>query len=124
MLETTQQSRSPSPSSITQDAHAECVEFIRSAIAEADRTTARHIAAVVTEVCENGHADRAAIWQALTPSEQNQYRELLAPPPIVQSFARRILEATGWQSPGVAAAIDCDLQSATRSTLGNLRRRN
>ncbi|MBE9123246.1 hypothetical protein IQ269_21215 [Tychonema sp. LEGE 07199] len=72
MLETTQQSRSPSPSSIAQDAHAECVEFIRSAIAEADRTTARHIAAVVTEVCENGHADRAAIWQALTPSPANR----------------------------------------------------
>lgn len=56
--------------------------LIRSAIATADRTTARQIAAVIKEVCENGYADRAAIWNDLTPSEQTEYRSLLAPPPI------------------------------------------
>ncbi|MEG4883654.1 hypothetical protein QUB75_23040 [Microcoleus sp. K1-B6] len=110
MLETTQQSRSPAQ--LDPAAHAECLEFIRYAIAEADRQTARDIAAVVKEVYENGYADRAAIWQSLSLSEQTEYRQLLAPPPIVNEFAKRILEATGWQSPGVALGIDCDLQAA------------
>jgi hypothetical protein len=71
--------RSPS---LIEATRADCVGLIRSAITEADRTTARQIAAVVKEVCENGYADRAAIWNDLTPSEQTEYRSLLAPPPI------------------------------------------
>ncbi|MEG3972056.1 hypothetical protein QUA00_31215 [Microcoleus sp. T2B6] len=110
MLEPTQQSRSPAQQDPA--THAECLGFIRAAIASNDHTTAHHIAAVVKKVCESGHADRTQIWRDLTESEQTQYRELLAPPPIVQSFARRILEATGWQSPGVAAGVDCDLHQA------------
>ncbi len=47
--------------------HAECLEFIRVAIAEAFRTTAHEIAAVLKEVCTEGHADRAQIWSALEP---------------------------------------------------------
>jgi hypothetical protein len=86
--------------------------FIRSAISIADRTTARDVAGILKECYQRGHLDRAAIWRDLTPSEQNQYRELLAPPPIVQSFAKRILEAVGWQSPGVAAGVDCDLRAS------------
>jgi hypothetical protein len=93
-------------------AHTECLEFIRMAIASNDRQTAIDIKNVVAEVYQNGHADRQKIWADLTPSEQNQYRQLLAPPPIVQDFARRILEAVGYDSPGVAAGIDCDLRVA------------
>jgi hypothetical protein len=40
--------------------HAECLEFIRVAIAEAFRTTAHEIAAVLKEVCTEGHADLSA----------------------------------------------------------------
>lgn len=97
MLEPTQQSRSPAQQDPA--THAECLGFIRAAIATADRPTARHVAGILKEVCEAGHADRTQIWRDLTESEQTQYRELLAPPPIVQSFARRILEATGWSLP-------------------------
>jgi len=110
MLEVKQKSRSPAL--IDPAAHIECLEFIRAAIAEADHQTACDIAEVVREVYESGHADRDALWQSLTPSEQTQYRELLAPPPIVRDFARRILEAVGWDSPGVAAGLDCDLRAS------------
>jgi len=41
--------------------HAECLEFIRVAIAEAFRTTAHEIAAVLKEVCTESHAERAQI---------------------------------------------------------------
>lgn len=73
--------------------HNECLGFILAPIAIADRTTAHHVAGILKEVCQGGYADRAAVWRNLTPSEQNQYRELLSPPPILQDFARRILEA-------------------------------
>jgi len=43
----------------------ECLEFIRVAIVSNDRTTALDIKNVLAEVCQNGHADRAAIWAAL-----------------------------------------------------------
>ena len=38
-----------SPAQLDPAAHIECLEFIRAAIAEADRATARDIAAVVKE---------------------------------------------------------------------------
>lgn len=57
--------------------HAECLQFIRCAIASADRQTAQDIAAILKDCCENGHVDRTAIWRDLTPSEQVGYRELL-----------------------------------------------
>ena len=101
-----------SPSKLDPATHAECLEFIRAAIAEGCPQTARDIKNVLGEVCQRGHLDRAAIWADLSPTEQNQYRELLAPSPIVQDFARHILEAVGYDSPGVAAGIDCDLQRA------------
>jgi len=110
MLEAKQESRPPAQTDPA--THAECLGFIRSAIAEADRLTAHHIAAVLKDCCNRGYLDRAAIWRDLSQTEQNQYRELLAPPPILQSFARRILEAVGWNSPGVAAGIDCELRVA------------
>ena len=110
MLEAQQQTRSPAQSDPA--THSECLKFIRAAIAEADRQTAKDIADVLKECYQNGYLDRAAIWQSLTPTEQTEYRQLLAPPPIVQNFARRILEAVGWNSPGVAAGVDCDLQQA------------
>lgn len=60
--------------------HAECLEFIRVAIAEADRQTALDIKNVVAEVCANGYADHAAIWQSLSPSEQAAFTALLKEP--------------------------------------------
>jgi TRAP-type mannitol/chloroaromatic compound transport system substrate-binding protein len=110
MLETKQQFRSPIL--IDPATPAECLGFIRAAIATADPETARDVAAVLREVCTSGHADLAQIWQAFTQSEPNQYRELLAPLPILQDFAKRILEVIGWQSPGVAGGVDGDLQAA------------
>jgi hypothetical protein len=49
--------------------HAECLEFIRVAIAEASSTTAHEITAVLKEVCTLGHADLSAIWRDLTATE-------------------------------------------------------
>jgi len=62
--------------------HAECLEFIRVAIAEAFRTTAHEITAVLKEVCTEGHADRTQIWADLTPIERQQFQSLLVLPPL------------------------------------------
>jgi len=62
--------------------HAECLEFIRVAIAEAFRTTAHEITAVLKEVCTEGHADRTQIWADLTPIERQQFQSLLVRPPL------------------------------------------
>ncbi|MEG5054542.1 MULTISPECIES: hypothetical protein [unclassified Microcoleus] len=104
MLETTQQSRS----SAMHVAETECADFIRAAIASNDRQTALDIKNVLADVCPNGHADRTAIWAALTQTEQQQFKELLIP--ITDNFAKRIKQAIGWNSPGVALGIDCDLE--------------
>ena len=64
--------------------HAECLEFIRVAIAEAFRTTAHEITAVLKEVCTEGHADLSAIWSDFTETQQQQFQELLAPPVIAR----------------------------------------
>ena len=90
--------------------HAECLQFIRVAIAEASSTTAHEITAVLKEVCTEGHADRAAIWSDLTDTEKQQFQELLLP--IAHHFAKRIKQAHGWKSPGVAFGINCDLFDA------------
>jgi len=79
--------------------HLECLEFVRSAIAENDREFATQIAAVLKEVCQRGYADRTKIWAELTLIEQQQFQSLLAPPPLAREFARRIKEAIGYQSP-------------------------
>ena len=92
--------------------HAECLQFVRSAIASADREYAHDIAAVLKDCYQRGHADRAKIWADLTQTEQQQFQELLAPPPIVRHFAKRIREALGYQSPAVAAAVQGDLEGA------------
>jgi hypothetical protein len=59
-------------------AHAECLEFIRAAIASSDPETAQDIAAVLREVCASGHADRNAIWADLSPGEREQFRLLVS----------------------------------------------
>ena len=64
--------------------HAECLEFIRVAIAEAFRTTAHEITAVLKEVCTEGHADLSAIWRDLTATERQQFQTLLAPSVIAR----------------------------------------
>lgn len=108
MLKNDQHNQSLSPR-LDPPAHIECLEFIRAAIAEADRQTARDIAAVVKEVCQNGYADRVAIWAELTPIEQQQFQALLAPPPLAREFANRISEVIGYKSPAVASAIEREL---------------
>jgi hypothetical protein len=65
------------------ETHQECLGFIRAAIATNDRQTAVHIAAVLKDCYVNGYLDRAEIWAALTQTEQQQFQELLGPPPIV-----------------------------------------
>lgn len=64
--------------------HAECLEFIRVAIAEAFRTTAHEITAVLKEVCTEDHADLSAIWRDLTATERQQFQTLLAPSVIAR----------------------------------------
>ena len=59
------------------EAHQECLEFIRTALASNDPQTACDVASVVKEVCQHGHADRAAIWRDLSPDEQEQFRSLV-----------------------------------------------
>jgi hypothetical protein len=90
--------------------HIECLGFIRATIAEADRTTAHHTAGILKDVCQRGYADRAAIWRDLTYTEKQQFQELLIP--IAHHFAKRIKDAIGWNSPGVALGIDCALEDA------------
>lgn len=85
MLEAQQQTRSPIPTKLDPATHAECLEFVRSAIAEADRQTAHDIASVLKECYQRGYVDRTAIWAALTQTEQHQFQELLAPPPLART---------------------------------------
>jgi hypothetical protein len=101
-----------SPAKLDPATHAECLGFIRSAIAENDRQTALDIKNVLAEVCASGYADRAAIWADLTPIEQQQFQELLGPPPLAREFAQRISEVIGYNSPAVASAIETDLNRA------------
>ena len=82
MLDTKQQARSPVQ--LDPAAHDECLEFIRVALASNDREVAQDVAAILKEVCQNGHADRATIWADLTPIEQQQFQELLGPPPLAR----------------------------------------
>jgi|GEM_PF-2879063 hypothetical protein len=82
------------------DTQSECVVFIFSAIATADRRIALDIKNVLAEVCDSGYTDRTAIWAEL------------APPLIVHPFAKKIKDARGWQSSAVASAIDGDLGDA------------
>ncbi len=98
--------------------HVECLEFIRAAIAEADRQTAQDVAGILKDCYQNGYVDRAEIWADLTRTEKQQFQELLGP--IAHHSANRIKQAIGWSSPGVALGISCDLESAT---VGNCRRR-
>ena len=50
--------------------HSECLQFIRTAIAQNDPQTALDVASVVKEVCDCGYADRATIWAELSEAEQ------------------------------------------------------
>ena len=99
-----------SPVQLDPATHAECLEFIRAAIASNDRQTAQQIAAILKDCCQRGYIDRAGIWAALSPTEQQQFQELLGPPLVARDFAKRIRETIAWNSPGVALGIDCDLE--------------
>ena len=90
--------------------HTECLEFVRSAITSNDQQIAQDVAAILKDCYQRGYVDRAEIWAALTPIEQQQFQELLAP--IAHHFAHRIRETIAWNSPGVALGIDCDLEAA------------
>ena len=99
-----------SPVQLDPATHAECLEFVRTAISINDRQTAQDVAAILKDCYQRGYVDRAEIWAALTPIEQQQFQELLAP--IARDFAKRIRETIAWNSPGVALGIDCDLEDA------------
>ena len=79
-----------SPAQLNPATHTECLEFVRSAIASNDRQTAHHIAAVLKDCCQRGYTDRAGIWAALTPTEQQQFQELLGPLPSMLEPKSRI----------------------------------
>jgi hypothetical protein len=70
-------------------AHAECLGFIRAAIAEASRQTALDIKDVLAEVCNSGYADRAAMWRDLTATERQQFQTLLAPSVIAREAGQK-----------------------------------
>jgi hypothetical protein len=106
------------PTKLDTATHAECLEFVRSAIASNDRQTAHDIAAILKDCRQRGYVDRAAIWADLTPIEHQQFQELLGPPPLAREFAKRIREAHGYPSPAVAGAIQTDLGRAIDA--GNL----
>lgn len=110
--------RSPAPAQLDPATHAECLEFVRSAIATADRQTAQDVAGILKDCYQRGYIDRDALWRDLTHTEQQQFKDLLAPPPLARDFARRIREVIGYQSPAVAVAIDEDLARAIDA--GNL----
>lgn len=57
----------------------ELVDFIRSAVASEDRTTAKHIKDVLREVCDATKADRSRVWGALSAIEQEAFKNLLKP---------------------------------------------
>ena len=101
-----------SPVQLDPATHAECLEFVRTAISINDRQTAQDVAAILKDCYRRGYVDRAEIWAALTQTEQQQFQELLGPPPLARDFAKRIREAIAWNSPGVALGIDCDLEAA------------
>ena len=65
-------------------AHAECLQFIRAAIAQNDPQTARDVVSALADCCQRGHADRAAIWADLSPDEQEQFRALVATSPAAR----------------------------------------
>lgn len=90
--------------------HLECVEFTRAALTSNDRQTAHHIAGILKDCYQRGYVDRAGIWAALTQTEQQQFQALLVP--IAHHFPNRIKQAIGWNSPGVALGINCDLEAA------------
>ena len=108
MLEAQQQTRSPAQ--LDPATHAECLEFIRAALTAADRQTAQDVAGILKDCYQRGYVDRTKIWADLTQTEQQQFQELLAPP--AHHFANRIKQAIGWNSPGVALGIDCNLEAA------------
>lgn len=71
-----------SPVQLDPATHAECLEFVRTAISINDRQTAQDVAVILKDCYQRGYVDRTAIWAALTPTEKQQFQELLAPPPI------------------------------------------
>jgi hypothetical protein len=105
--------RSPVQTQTDPATHAECLQFIRTAISIADRQTAADIVVTLKDCCGRGHADRDAIWADLTDAEQERFKELLAPPPLAREFAQRIRETIGYQSPVVAGAVQTDLERAS-----------
>ncbi len=103
--------------------HAECLGFIRVAIAEAFRTTAHEIAAVLKEVCTEGHADLAQIWSALEPIERQQFQELLAPPPITRDDRQAYQGGVRLSISGCGSGYSkqfgrCDRRRKTHSSRG------
>lgn len=116
MLETTQQARSPVATQTDPATHAECLEFVRAAIASNDRQTALDIKNVLADVCQNGYADRAAIWADLTDTEQQNFKELLALPPIAP-LIKRVQAAQTWAEAESVWGGDLELKAQIKAAL-------
>ncbi|PSB39998.1 hypothetical protein C7B69_00455 [filamentous cyanobacterium Phorm 46] len=58
--------------------HSECLGYIRTAIAANCPQLARDVASVLTDCCQRGPADRAAIWADLSPDEREEFWQLVA----------------------------------------------
>ena len=112
MLEAIHQTRSPA----LHEAEVECAEFIRSAIAQADRQTATDIKNVLAEVCASGYADRAKIWETLSLPEQQQFKELL-PPPLIALLIEKVQAAQSWTETELVWDGDEDLKRQIKGYL-------
>ncbi|MEG4520992.1 hypothetical protein [Microcoleus sp. AT9b-C5] len=108
--------RSPVATQTDPATHAECLEFVRAAIASNDRQTALDIKNVLAEVCENGHADRKKIWADLTDTEKSQFQELLAPSPIAP-LIEKIHAAQTWAEAESVWGGDLDLKAQIKVAL-------
>ncbi|MEG4446680.1 hypothetical protein QUB49_33825, partial [Microcoleus sp. AT9_B4] len=114
MLEAQQQTRLPAQ--LDPATHAECLEFVRAALTSNDRQTAHHIAGILKDCYQRGYVDRAAIWADLTDTEQQNFKELLALPPIAL-LIERVQAAKTWAEVGAVWAGDLELKAQIKNQL-------
>lgn len=55
-------------------AHAECLEFVRAAIASGNPEFVSQIATIVRDCCQRGYTNKQQILDDLTPTEQKQWK--------------------------------------------------
>jgi putative DNA primase/helicase len=74
------QLESSEPATDLNESEVELVGFVRTVLADADPETAKHIQAILSEVCGSGGASRVKVWGALSESEQTEFSGLLKAP--------------------------------------------